>query len=204
MKFKRLMNDLARGVENLSPTDMLAMASDYYEPLLEDRYDNFPQRKRDIAHLIGSSNRYRSLNSFINDIAIEPQDRFAEVGDEVDPDMERLTISTIHSAKGLEWRVVFLIWALEGRFPSSYSVMNDEQLEEERRLFYVCVTRAKEHLYIVYPVNIYDRRSRVMCQPSRFVEELDIDIFEQWDLTEDGEDLDDGGLDDDNDDMPIH
>ena len=63
--------------------------------------------------------------------------------------------------------------------------MNDEQLEEERRLFYVCVTRAKEQLYVIYPVNIYDRRSRVMCQPSRFVEDLDPKLYEQWDLLED-------------------
>ena len=120
----------------------------------------------------------------MSDLSIEPQDRFAEVGDEADPDREKLIISTIHSAKGLEWRVVFLIWALEGRFPSTFSVRSDEQLEEERRLFYVCVTRAKDFLYLVYPINIYDRQSRVMCQPSRFLEELELNLFDQWELEE--------------------
>lgn len=193
MRYKRLMNDLWRAREKTAPADLLAMASEYYDPILADRFDDSPQRKRDIQHLLGISGRYRSLDSFVTDLAIEPQERFAETGEEIDPDNEKLTISTIHSAKGLEWRVVFLIWALEGRFPSSFSVMKDEQLEEERRLFYVTVTRAKEYLYLLYPVNIFDRRSRVMCQPSRFVDELDTNSIEQWDLTEDSSgEFDDG------------
>ncbi len=186
-RFQTLMADLWRRRESSSPAELLELVGEYYEPILRDRFDDYPKRLRDVQHLIGVSNRYRSLNSFVTDLAIEPQDRFAEVGDEVDLDDEKLTISTIHSAKGLEWRVVFLVWALEGRFPSSYAVHNDEQLEEERRLFYVCVTRAKEHLYLLYPVNIYDRLTRVMCQPSEFVKELPDDLCEQWDLQEDAE-----------------
>lgn len=206
MSFKRLMNDIYRMKDTTAPIDMLQRAHEYYQPILEDRYDNYPQRKRDIEHLQGIASRYRSLDSFVSDLSIEPQDRFADVGDELDPDMEKLTISTIHSAKGLEWRVVFLIWTLEGRFPSSFTVLNDEALEEERRLFYVCVTRAKEHIYILYPVNIYDRRSRVMCQPSRFLEELDSSLYEQWDLTEDddAEDEIESLIDLELDDDPVH
>ena len=188
--FKKVMNDIYRARES-SPEELMDIVSKYYYPILEKNFDNHPQRKRDIAHLMGIAGRYKSLNSFINDLAIEPQDTFADVGDEVDFDDEKLTLSTIHSAKGLEWRVVFIIWALEGKFPSSFSVVKNEELEEERRLFYVSVTRAKEYLYIIYPVNIYDKRTRVMCQPSRFVEELNDDLFEAWDLTEDDDDIDD-------------
>jgi DNA helicase-2/ATP-dependent DNA helicase PcrA len=194
-RFRTLMAELFRAQRESSPEDLLAIVNSYYEPVLKDKFDNYPQRQRDIQHLLGIASRYRSLNSFVTDLSIEPQDRFAEVGDAVDPDNEKLTISTIHSAKGLEWRVVFLIWALDGRLPSAYSVRNDEELEEERRLFYVCVTRAKEHLYLVYPINIYDRMYRVMCQPSRFLEELDRTLYEQWDLSEEyvEEDNDDSG-----------
>jgi DNA helicase-2/ATP-dependent DNA helicase PcrA len=192
-RFRTLMADLWRRRESAAPSELLAVAHDYYEPILKDKFDNYPQRIRDIQHLIGISSRYRSLQSFVTDLSIEPQDRFAEVGDEADPDREKLTISTIHSAKGLEWQVVFLIWAIEGRFPSTFSVHRDDQLEEERRLFYVCTTRAKEYLYIVYPINIYDRQMRVMCQPSRFVEELPLDLCDQWDLTEGHDEEDDGG-----------
>lgn len=190
-RFRTLIAELTRRQKDSSPAELLTIAAEYYEPILKDKFDNYPQRRRDVQHLIGIASRFRSLNSFVSDMSIEPQDRFAETGDEIDPDSERLTISTIHSAKGLEWRVVFLIWALEGRFPSSFSVHFDDQLEEERRLFYVCVTRAKEYLYLVYPINIFDRMNRVMCQPSRFIDELDVDLCEQWYLSEEGDEDED-------------
>jgi DNA helicase-2/ATP-dependent DNA helicase PcrA len=148
LRFKQLLNDLFKNRDTLSPADLLAKVSDYYEPILKVKYDDSSQRSRDIMHLLGISNRYRSLNSFINDISIEPQDRFADTSEDADLDDEKLTISTIHSAKGLEWQVVYVIWLLESRFPSSFSMMKDEELEEERRLFYVSVTRAKDQLYL--------------------------------------------------------
>ena len=185
-RFRTLMTDLRRRRDSSAPSELLSIASEYYDPMLKEKFDNYPQRNRDIQHLIGISSRYRSLQSFVTDLSIEPQDRFAELGDEVDPDNEKLTISTIHSAKGLEWRVVFLIWGIESRFPSSFSVRNDDQLEEERRLFYVCVTRAKDHLYLCYPINIYDRQLRVMCQRSRFIDELPGELCEEWHLAEQG------------------
>jgi len=89
--------------------------------------------------------------------------------------------------------VVFLIWAIESRFPSAFSIRSDEQLEEERRLFYVCVTRAKEYLYLCYPINIYDRQMRVMCQRSRFIDELPPDLCEEWFLAEHGTEVDEDG-----------
>ena len=83
-----------------------------------------------------------------------------------------LTLSTIHSAKGLEWHSVFVIWAVEGRFPSLYS-KEDEDLEEERRLMYVAATRAKENLFISYPINVFDRTTgMVLSRPSRFLEDI--------------------------------
>jgi len=196
-RYRTLMADLWRRRDKSAPSELLSIAHEYYEPILKDKFDNYPQRIRDIQHLIGISNRYRSLSSFVTDLSIEPQDRFAETGDETDPDSEKLTISTIHSAKGLEWQVVFLIWAIEGRFPSTFSVRSDDQLEEERRLFYVSTTRAKEYLYITYPINIYDRQMRVMCQPSRFVEELPLDLYDQWDLTEGSDEEDEADLEGD-------
>ena len=82
-----------------------------------------------------------------------------------------LTLSTIHSAKGLEWRAVFVIGLVDGRFPSYQNLRNAEEVEEERRLLYVAVTRAKEHLYLSYPIDIFDRASgMVLGKPSRFVE----------------------------------
>jgi len=93
-------------------------------------------------------------------------------------------LSTIHSAKGLEWHTVFIIWAADGRFPSMYS-MHDGELEEERRLMYVAATRAKQELYITYPINIFDRGLGViMGRPSRFIEDIAPELLRPLTLVE--------------------
>jgi DNA helicase-2/ATP-dependent DNA helicase PcrA len=90
-----------------------------------------------------------------------------------------VTLSTIHSAKGLEWHTVFVLWVADGRFPSMYGVKDDADIEEERRLMYVAVTRAKDHLYLTYPIETYERgMGLVMAKPSRFIEGLDEDVLE--------------------------
>jgi DNA helicase-2/ATP-dependent DNA helicase PcrA len=98
---------------------------------------------------------------------------------------ERLTLSSIHQAKGLEWRVVFLIWAADGRFPSARSLRDAEGEEEERRLFYVALTRAKDELYVCYPLIENDRaRQTVLQRPSRFITEIPRALFEIWSVDE--------------------
>ncbi|MFO7447704.1 MAG: 3'-5' exonuclease, partial [Ignavibacteriaceae bacterium] len=84
-----------------------------------------------------------------------------------------LTLSTIHSAKGLEWHSVFVIHAVDGFFPSSRSAESLESLEEERRLMYVSVTRAKQNLFISYPMNLFDREAgTTLSKPSRFISDM--------------------------------
>jgi len=96
---------------------------------------------------------------------------------------DRLVLSTVHSAKGLEWHSVFIIWALDGRFPSTYALNSDEDLEEELRLMYVAATRAKEYLYITYPSQVYDRGSGlILSRPSRFIDMIRDDILEKHTL----------------------
>jgi DNA helicase-2/ATP-dependent DNA helicase PcrA len=91
------------------------------------------------------------------------------------PPDEMVTLSTVHQAKGIEWRVVFIIWLAEGRFPSFR--MDDE--EEERRLFYVAATRARDHLYLVRPKIARDRyRVDTILDPSRFLSELPDEVRE--------------------------
>ena len=94
-----------------------------------------------------------------------------------------LTLSTIHSAKGLEWKQVFIISALEGRFPSKNSINNKDDLEEERRLMYVAMTRAMEGLTISYPSGIWDKSSHeFLSMPSRFIKEISKDNIEVWQI----------------------
>jgi DNA helicase-2/ATP-dependent DNA helicase PcrA len=106
----------------------------------------------------------------------------------VDPDEGPLVLSTIHSAKGLEWHSIFIIWALEGRFPSFYNIHTEEELEEERRLLYVAATRAKENLFITYPINFFDRSSgTVLSRPSQFIDGFPEKLLEPVYLAEEGE-----------------
>jgi len=107
--------------------------------------------------------------------------------DAPDRDEERMVLSTIHSAKGLEWQCVFVIWVVDGKFPSLYSFVTDEELEEERRLFYVAVTRAKRHLYLTYPINVFDKGSgMLLSKPTRFLDPVSPDLFDQLALVEEG------------------
>jgi DNA helicase-2/ATP-dependent DNA helicase PcrA len=162
----------------------------YYLPFLKRKYpDDYPKRLRDMEHFQGMTERYRSLERLLSDMALEPPTD--TIGDAlaVDPDEGPLVLSTIHSAKGLEWHSVFIIWALEGRFPSYYNIDSPEELEEERRLFYVASTRAKENLFITYPAQVFDRGlGTVLSRPSQFLEGISEDILEPVTLVDEGND----------------
>lgn len=145
----------------------------YYEPLLERRYpEDHPKRRRDLDHLVGLAAQHRSLAGFLTRMALDPPVDSIDGVMALDRDDEQLVLSTIHSAKGLEWRVVFLIWATDGRLPSAFC-STSEDIEEERRLLYVAVTRAKERLYITYPVQVFHRTiGMTFGKVSRFLEDI--------------------------------
>lgn len=154
------------------PAQLMQQVITYYEPILKRIYDDHPKRLKDLEHLQVIAQNYRDLEVLLQDFALEPPDA-TQVGiSPKDRDDELLALSTIHSAKGLEWDTVFIIWALEGKFPSAY-ISDLEEEEEERRLFYVAVTRAKRRLFISYPVGVYDRSTgSVLSLPSRFVADI--------------------------------
>lgn len=159
---------------NLQPREQIDLIVQYYLPILKrNQRDDYPKRQKDLEHFSIITERYRSLNRLLSDMALEPPN--SSVGDVLATDRDEegvLTLSTIHSAKGLEWHSVFIIWAVEGRFPSLYN-KEDDELEEERRLMYVAATRAKENLFISYPINIFDRATgMVLSKPSRFLEDI--------------------------------
>ncbi len=167
------------------PADLVARTLEYYLPLMRESYpDDYPKRERDLEHFHAIIERYRSLESMLADVALEPpSDSLGDVL-AVEPEEGYLTLSTIHSAKGLEWRVVFLIWAADGRFPAPQSV-GAEELEEERRLMYVASTRARDELYISYPIYMFDRAlGYSMGRVSRFLEHIAPDILPTASLQE--------------------
>lgn len=167
------------------PEEIVSAVINYYRPILKDKYDDFSKREKDLDHFEYLSTQYSNLEDFISDLALEPPDASVEGMYKKNFDDEALTISTIHSAKGLEWDSVFIIGAVDGRFPSAYSFNSEEEMDEELRLMYVATTRAKNNLYITYPVDMYDySMNMVLSKPSRFLDGIPDDILERWDITE--------------------
>jgi DNA helicase-2/ATP-dependent DNA helicase PcrA len=150
----------------------------YYLPILKRLFDDHPKRAKDLEQLLGILERYRRLEHFLTDMALEPPTISAEENLYTDGSEDRLVLSTIHSAKGLEWHSVFVIWALDGRFPSLHAMSNEEDMEEELRLMYVAATRARENLCFTYPRQVFDRGlGIVLNRPSRFIDLIPDDIL---------------------------
>ena len=135
--------------KGVSPRQAVESAIQYYEPILKERFDDFPKRQKDLDQLISMADRYKKLRTFVDDLILEPPTSSADI--DLKERKDSLTLSTVHSAKGLEWSVVFIIWAMEGYFPSAKAYSNQEGIEEERRLMYVAATRAKDRILICYP-----------------------------------------------------
>lgn len=157
----------------------------YYEPILMEHYDDASKRLKDFDHILYLSSKYLNLEDFLSDMALEPPDSSITDTEEGAVMDECLTLSTIHGAKGTEYKAVFVIGAVDGRFPSMYSFNSPEELDEELRLFYVAVTRAKTYLYVSYPIDMFDRATgMVLSKPSRFTENISPEILERWKLME--------------------
>jgi DNA helicase-2/ATP-dependent DNA helicase PcrA len=163
-----------------------------YGDYLRDNYENAEAREEDLRQLANFAGRFDNTDAFLSELALLHTERFSPPGAITGEDVvmggdedERLTLSSVHQAKGLEWKVVFVIWVADGRFPSARSLRDAEGEEEERRLFYVSLTRAQDELYVVYPL-IESARARqtVIQRPSRFVMEVPRDLFEIWDVSE--------------------
>ena len=186
-RLKQLFSTLrhARSDDTSVPEQVEALL-DYYQPLFENKYaDDHPKRAPDLEHLAGLAANYESRRRFLSSLTLDPIELTAldqETGEDDEPP---LVLSTIHSAKGLEFHTVFLIRALDGTIPSRHALREPGGVDEELRLFYVAVTRAEEDLFISYPMTQYRRgQGEYMTTPSRFVEDLPDDVLEPVQLVE--------------------
>jgi DNA helicase-2/ATP-dependent DNA helicase PcrA len=170
----QLFGDLQHG--RSTPSVLFEIVLAYYQPVFERLYsDDFPKRQKDLDQLKSIMDGYEDLQSFIDDTTLDPPEESGQDGRGKD----RLVLSTIHSAKGLEFEAVFVIGVADGRFPHA-SAMFGEQWEEERRLLYVAATRAKKYLYLTYPRQMMtpDRQFRRVGM-SPFLNELSAGLFER-------------------------
>jgi DNA helicase-2/ATP-dependent DNA helicase PcrA len=144
-----------------------------YDDILRERYDRPEARLADLEQLRNIAGGYPNRAAFLSAIALEPPQSTQDLAGGGDAEDDALILSTAHSAKGKEWDAVFVIWAVDGFFPLARATSDEAQLEEERRLMYVAATRARNHLFVSYPLNVYSTRRGAdysMDQLSRFID----------------------------------
>jgi DNA helicase-2/ATP-dependent DNA helicase PcrA len=147
----------------------------FYKEYLEENYSDYAERQLDIQRLMEMAERYRSLERFLSDLMISE-----DVSQETS--RNKVTLTTVHQAKGLEWDVVFVLSVNPGDFPSYYAVV-DGKLDEEERIFYVAITRAKELLYIMRQESVQRNYFSWMKLPD-FIDRIPKELVEWIDATD--------------------
>ncbi|HET6974697.1 MAG TPA: UvrD-helicase domain-containing protein [Pyrinomonadaceae bacterium] len=150
----RLARVFVTMLESKTPSEQLSAVLRFYKPLLKNKYDDVQRRGRDLEHLQTIAKRYKTSAKLLDDIALDPTEAVQDNTPRRSSGF--VTLSTVHSAKGLEWDNLFVIWMTDGWFPSSRFQDEFDDYDEERRLLYVATTRAKKELHFVYPaVDVY-------------------------------------------------
>ena len=187
--FKEFQNILRELMELTgTPAEMIKTVSkSNYEEYLKSQYPNYKERMEDLEQLGSYATQFKSLEELLSSLALVSGIEAETVVEGSEGDKEACVLSTIHQAKGLEWKIVFVVWLADGRFPSYLSFGKDEEMEEERRLFYVAVTRAKDELYLSYPIIYSGYDGEVIMKPSRYVEELPESITDRWEVKEESD-----------------
>ncbi len=176
--------DLVPSGAPLAPAAMIeCVLFAIYDDYMKGKFPNYDARREDLQTLQTFAGQFETASDFLSQLALlgglETADAFAGAAD-----TEKITLSTLHQAKGLEWRVVFLIWLADGMFPSGRSLEDPGGLEEERRLFYVGITRCMDELYLSYPeMRLGAGYGETFQTPSRFLHEIPEELLEVWDVT---------------------
>lgn len=159
-----------------------------YEMYVLANFENADDRLDDIKELANFAHTYKDLKDFLADTALREGFKGETILGSEEGEEEAITLSTVHQAKGLEWKTVFIIGLCDGQFPHPKSFEEPAQLEEERRLFYVAITRAKDCIYLLHPMTRFDYNyGTVISRPSLFLQELEEGLYEKWEIEEEPE-----------------
>jgi DNA helicase-2/ATP-dependent DNA helicase PcrA len=186
---RRLYLELMNLVKKLAELNAAAeiidtVLDEFYDDYLVSHYDGANLRREDIRAFANFAAQYNTLEAFLADVALAGE--FSGETVVTGPvENEFVTLSTVHQAKGLEWPVVFIPWLADGRFPTDMALNTQQEQDEERRVFHVAVTRAKDEVYLIVP-QVYRNRARslIMMKPSRFLTEVEQDLIEEMELEE--------------------
>src|SRR5436853_3399477 len=187
-KSKKHWTQLAHTLDEIAPSGKPNLPSEMITSVVEAIYDdyakvnftNYELRREDLNQLAAFARQFKDVNEFLSQLALI-SNVDAEAAANQSSDKEAVNLSTVHQAKGLEFHTVFVIWLTDGMFPSSRSLDTREALEEERRLFYVAITRAKDELYLTYPhMRLTGGYGDVFQRPSRFLKEIPNVLVEDW------------------------
>jgi len=187
-KSKKLWTQLAHTLDEIAPGGQPNPPSEMITSVVEAIYDdyakvnftNYELRREDLDQLAVFARQFKDVHEFLSQLAL-----ISNVDAEAAPgqtsDKEAVNLSTVHQAKGLEFHTVFVIWLTDGMFPSSRSLDTRDALEEERRLFYVAITRGRDELYLTYPhMRLSGGYGDVFQRPSRFLQEIPNELVEDW------------------------
>jgi DNA helicase II / ATP-dependent DNA helicase PcrA len=187
---KKSWEQLAHTLDEIAPNGMPNPPSEMITSVVEAIYDdyakvnftNYELRKEDLNQLAAFARQFKDLNEFLSQLALI-SNVDAEAAPNQSGDKEAVNLSSVHQAKGLEFHTVFIIWLTDGMFPSSRSLDTREALEEERRLFYVAITRARDELYLSYPhMRLNAGYGDIFQRPSRFLKEIPNKLVEDWNV----------------------
>jgi len=191
LKSKKHWSQLAHTLDEIAPSGEPNPPSEMITSVVEAIYDdyakvnftNYELRREDLSQLAAFARQFKDVNEFLSQLALI-SNLDAEAAPNQTGDKEAVNLSTVHQAKGLEFHTVFVIWLTDGMFPSSRSMDERKDLEEERRLFYVAITRAKDELYLTYPhMRLTGGYGDVFQRPSRFLKEIPNKLVEDWQVT---------------------
>ena len=187
-KSKKMWTQLAHTLDEIAPGGQPNPPSEMITSIVEAIYDdyakvnftNYELRREDLDQLAVFARQFKDVHEFLSQLALI-SNVDAEATSVQGADKEAVNLSTVHQAKGFEFHTVFVIWLTDGMFPSSRSLDTRDALEEERRLFYVAITRARDELYLTYPqMRLSGGYGDVFQRPSRFLQEIPNELLEDW------------------------
>ena len=175
------LDEIAPGGQPNPPSEMItSVVEAIYDDYAKANFTNYELRREDLNQLAAFARQFKDVHEFLSQLALI-SNVDAEAAPNNTADNEAVNLSSVHQAKGLEYHAVFVIWLTDGMFPSTRSLETREAIEEERRLFYVAITRARDELYLTFPqMRLNAGYGDMFQRPSRFLKEIPTTLVEDW------------------------